>query len=318
MAENSYTFDSFFEDIELPDSIIKLIRLSIKDGKISNNERSVIIKKAIEENVEIDLLNFYLEKIEEDLLSKENSSTFLTPSKEELMGQSRSKEHPIETVYEEASQGEVIQTYLKESNSPQKPVNPKKRKSESRGIEANREIKEDLEDLDSPWLKKVEISLPNFRSLYNVSTFNWLPNFFSSFSGITFWLTIASVVAFLIGWHYLGVWGGLGVGLGVWLAAYVGILLFTTVIGWLILGSAAVFGISYYFLGFWWAIAIVAGGWLIGFWVSKLADWLSDVWESIKDFSWIIIGIIGIVLLGVGLNFLAGLSIFNWIKNLLE
>ncbi|MCH5231443.1 MAG: hypothetical protein J1F43_06570 [Muribaculaceae bacterium] len=318
MEENTLAFDRIFEDIELPDSIIKLIRLSIKDGDISHNERSVIIKKAIEEKVDIDLLNFYLEKIEEDLLSKEDSSSFLTPSKEELMGQSRSKEHPIETAYEDASHKEVIQPHLKESNSPQKPVNPKKRKSESRSMEANREIKEDLEDLDSPGLQKVEISLPNFRSLYSVSTLNWLPNFFSSFSGITLWLTIASVVAFLIGWYYLGVWGGLGVGLGVWVAAYVGILLFTTVIGWLILGSAAVFGISYYFLGFWWATAIVAGGWLIGFLVSMLADWLNDVWESIKEFSWIIIGIIGLVLLGVGINYLAGLSILSWIKNLFE
>lgn len=303
----------FFEDIELPDSIIKLIRLSIKDGNISNLERSVIIKKAIEEKVDIDLLNFYLEKIEEDLLSKEDSSTFLNPSNEELDRQSRFKEFAIETTNEEA-----IQTYLKESISPQESINPKKGMSISKGIEANREIKEDLEDLDSPGLKKIEISLPNFNNLFSLPTFNWLPNFFSSFSGINLWLTITSIVAFLIGWHYLGVWGGLGVGLGVWVAAFIGTLLFTTVIGWLILGSAAVFGISYYFLGFWWAIGIVAGGWLIGFLISLLVHWFEDIWENIKEFWWIIIGIIGIVSIGLGIDYITGLAIFNWIKNLFE
>lgn len=54
-----------FDGIDLPDSLRKIIEMSLEDGIITDRERALIKKKAISEGLDEDLFDFYFEKIEE-------------------------------------------------------------------------------------------------------------------------------------------------------------------------------------------------------------------------------------------------------------
>ena len=66
-SQNGTSNNSLFDNMDIPEKLKQFIILSIQDGVITENERNLISKKGIELGMDKDILDFYIEKIEEKL-----------------------------------------------------------------------------------------------------------------------------------------------------------------------------------------------------------------------------------------------------------